>query len=202
MSESRRHDRPSVSLEQLLKLKRSERPDAAFWDEFDRELRRRQLASVVAAPTWRARFARSLLVGLRRAVPVTAAAAAAIGGFLILQRPAEDIPAPVETAAAEPVALTLGSAAEYSTPAETVSVPEVASREPAAPVFVRPATSEPRFVVHEFAAATMPSRTFVSVTSPNTFSSSPDFEASLQTVNTLSSGSARRTSANPAAGNF
>jgi hypothetical protein len=83
MPELRPTDRPQISLEQLLKLKRSERPDPTFWEEFDRELHRRQLASVVATPTWRARFARSLLVGVRRAVPVTAAAAAAVGGFLI-----------------------------------------------------------------------------------------------------------------------
>src|SRR5688572_2378846 len=100
MSETRSTDRPKVTLEQLLKLKRSERPNAAFWEDFDRELHRRQLASVVAAPTWRARFARGLLVGVRRAVPIGAAASAAVAGFLIWQRPSATEPAaPIATAA-------------------------------------------------------------------------------------------------------
>ncbi len=66
----------SVTLEQLLHVKRAERPAPAFWDEFDRELHRRQLASVVTLTPWHARFGRFALATLRRTAPVGAAAAA------------------------------------------------------------------------------------------------------------------------------
>ena len=50
-------DRPSdlrrpVRLEDLLRLKRAERPPSEFWTEFDRELRERQLASLVEKKSW------------------------------------------------------------------------------------------------------------------------------------------------------
>lgn len=62
----RKHEnkRP-VTLEDLLKLKRTERPPAEFWSQFDRELRAKQLAALVEQrPWWRdvprffARFSR------------------------------------------------------------------------------------------------------------------------------------------------
>jgi hypothetical protein len=52
MPELRPNDRPRISLEQLLALKRSERPDPTFWEGFERELHRRQLVSVVSRPAW------------------------------------------------------------------------------------------------------------------------------------------------------
>jgi hypothetical protein len=201
MSEPRLPDRPKVTLEQLLKLKRTERPDSAFWEEFDRELHRRQLASVVTTPTWRVRFARSLLVGVRRAVPIGAAATAAVAGFMVLQRPTDTATsAPVETAAvATPVAAPVVAEVAPS-PLIPISVPDVSAEE-APPVFERPSTIEPRFVVHAFVAKSSPARTYVSVTSPNTFSS-PAYDASLQMVNSLTSGYSRRAGASTAAGSF
>ena len=35
------------TLEELLRVKRAERPDQVFWEEFDRGLRRKQLAAMV-----------------------------------------------------------------------------------------------------------------------------------------------------------
>jgi hypothetical protein len=200
MSETRLPDRPKVTLEQLLKLKRTERPDAAFWEEFDRELRRRQLASVVATPTWRVRFARSLLVGVRRAVPIGAAATAAVAGFMALQRPTEKVTStPEETAAmATPAVAPVVAEVAPSLPTP-VSAPEVSAEEE--PVFERPSTSEPRFVVNEFVTRSSPTRTYVTVTSPNTFSS-PAYDASLQMVNSLTSGYSRRAGSSTAAGSF
>lgn len=47
------HKRP-VTLEDLLRLKRAERPPAEFWSQFDRELRAKQLAALVGkCPWWR-----------------------------------------------------------------------------------------------------------------------------------------------------
>lgn len=44
-------DRP-VSLEDLLRLKRAERPPAEFWQTFDRELRAKQLSALVEKRPW------------------------------------------------------------------------------------------------------------------------------------------------------
>lgn len=41
-----------VSLEDLLRLKRAERPPAEFWSEFDRQLRAKQLAALVEKRPW------------------------------------------------------------------------------------------------------------------------------------------------------
>ena len=41
-----------VSIEDLLRLKRAERPAPEFWNEFDRQLRAKQLAALVAKRPW------------------------------------------------------------------------------------------------------------------------------------------------------
>lgn len=41
-----------VSLEDLLRLKRAEQPEPAFWTEFDRQLRAKQLAALVERRPW------------------------------------------------------------------------------------------------------------------------------------------------------
>lgn len=68
----------TVSLEDLLKVKRAERPPAEFWAEFDRELRAKQLAAIVTPRPWWAPFIR---VGARLSnyqLPVGAAAILAL----------------------------------------------------------------------------------------------------------------------------
>lgn len=40
------------TLEDLLRLKRAERPDAAFWSDFDQGLRQKQLAAIVEPKPW------------------------------------------------------------------------------------------------------------------------------------------------------
>lgn len=45
-------DKRPVNLEDLLRLKRVERPPAEFWNEFDRELRTKQLAALMAKRPW------------------------------------------------------------------------------------------------------------------------------------------------------
>jgi hypothetical protein len=44
--------KPSVTLEDLLRVKRSEQPAPAFWNEFERELRAKQLAAIVEPRRW------------------------------------------------------------------------------------------------------------------------------------------------------
>ena len=45
------HKRP-VTLEDLFRLKRAERPPAEFWARFDHELRAKQLAAIVEKRPW------------------------------------------------------------------------------------------------------------------------------------------------------
>jgi len=42
----------TVTIEDLVRLKRAERPAAEFWPEFDRQLRAKQLAALVGKPDW------------------------------------------------------------------------------------------------------------------------------------------------------
>lgn len=74
-----------VSLEDLLRLKRAERPDSAFWGEFESELRRKQLAAImVKRPWWR----RLSLSGIRKiSLPAGAIAVVAVTLFTLRQQP-------------------------------------------------------------------------------------------------------------------
>jgi len=68
-SESKR----PIQIEDLLRLKRAERPPAEFWSEFDRQLRAKQLAAIVEKRPWWQRLPK-LWRGLPRyTVPVGAA---------------------------------------------------------------------------------------------------------------------------------
>lgn len=44
--------RPKVTVEDLLRLKRAERPDAGFWTSFERELRQKQLTALLEKRPW------------------------------------------------------------------------------------------------------------------------------------------------------
>jgi len=68
------NDQPKVTLEQLLRVKRAEKPSPEFWAQFERQLRVKQLAAIVEPRPWWAPFIR---VGSRLAryqMPVGAAA--------------------------------------------------------------------------------------------------------------------------------
>jgi len=67
-----------VSLEDILRLKRAERPPAEFWEQFDRELRAKQLAALVEKRPWW-QFLPHVFAGLRRYhLPLGATAVLAI----------------------------------------------------------------------------------------------------------------------------
>ncbi|MBP7143132.1 MAG: hypothetical protein KBA71_14575 [Opitutaceae bacterium] len=82
-----------VSLEEVLRLKRLERPDPQFWDRFDKELREKQLAAIMAKRPWWQMDLSRMMTGLARArVPVGAAAVLTLT-FLVVRenrRPGED----------------------------------------------------------------------------------------------------------------
>lgn len=99
MSEQRPDGKPT--LEDLLRVKRAERPPADFWVSFERELRTRQLAAAVQKPRWWSRMPR--LSGFARyQVPMGAAAVLAVT-FLTLREyrePGFETAYPVPTATA------------------------------------------------------------------------------------------------------
>ena len=69
----------SVSLEDLLRLKRAERPPAEFWPQFERELRAKQLSAlVVRRPWWRTLPSRILVGFSRYHLPIGATAVLAL----------------------------------------------------------------------------------------------------------------------------
>ncbi len=74
----------TVSLEDLLRLKRSERPPAEFWEQFERGLRTKQLAAIVEPRPWWAPFIRVGARVSRYQLPVGATAILAIT-FLTLR---------------------------------------------------------------------------------------------------------------------
>jgi len=75
-----RNDRtkPQVILEDLLRLKRSERPDTEFWHQFEREMRVKQLAAIVEPRPWWAPFIRMGSRMARYQLPVGATAILAL----------------------------------------------------------------------------------------------------------------------------
>ena len=70
--------KPQVTVEDLLRLKRAERPDPEFWQQFEREMHVKQLAAIVEPRPWWAPFIR---IGSRMAryqLPVGATAILAL----------------------------------------------------------------------------------------------------------------------------
>lgn len=131
------------TLEALLRLKRAERPDAAFWQDFERGLRQKQLAAIIEPKPWwleMALWSRRLApVGL----PVSGAAAALLAIMIVrTQSPFVSVSAPVEfgpaisaghsTAAANPKAPS-SVAAPVLTPHADVAVASVVSPAPSVP---------------------------------------------------------------------
>ena len=66
--------RPQVTLEQLLRVKRAERPQPEFWQQFERAMRVKQLAAIVEPRPWWAAFIRVGARVARYQVPVGATA--------------------------------------------------------------------------------------------------------------------------------
>ena len=74
-----------INLEDLLRLKRSERPSDQFWNEFDRELHQRMLQTLVKKDPW---YLQLIRVFSGRILQSTAVAAAACLIAIIVVRPA------------------------------------------------------------------------------------------------------------------
>ncbi len=61
-------------LSRLIRMKRQEKPDDAFWETFDEELRSKQLAALVRTQTWYERLGKLSVVLARKSAAATAMA--------------------------------------------------------------------------------------------------------------------------------
>lgn len=155
---SRDGKRP-VSVEDLLRLKRAERPAESFWSDFDRQLRAKQLAALVERrPWWHSLTLGGLLSGLRRyPVPLGAAVALGFGFIAVRERPRSAVPAAVPPVASVASLDGLEPAQPALIPAiESLTAPRLASVAAAAnfvaAVMPTPAPEDPA----EVAAAAAP----------------------------------------------
>jgi len=75
MSQHTKDSQKEVKVEDLLRLKRAERPDDAFWGEFDKELHQRMLQTLVKKGPLHLQIWRTLSGRLTQSVGVACAAA-------------------------------------------------------------------------------------------------------------------------------
>jgi hypothetical protein len=139
MPDPRHHAKPT--LEELLQLKRCERPDAQFWAGFERELRQKQLTALVEKPRWWHSFGN---LGRRVYVPAGAAAMVAFALVAIRYNAPVRVAAPEEAPpqfeAAVPSIETLPAtvvASRYEEPVEVIAAADA----------VAPSAPEPEAVV-------------------------------------------------------
>lgn len=78
------HER-SVTLEDLLRLKRAERPSAEFWTQFERDLRQKQLAAILVRRPWWAPMLRGWVRFAHLQLPVGATAILALTFLAVRQ---------------------------------------------------------------------------------------------------------------------
>jgi hypothetical protein len=127
--------RSPLTLEDLLRLKRAERPAPEFWSQFDRELRAKQLGAIVEKRPWWCAIPRVYVFVLRRRLPLAASAVIAFAILSYRQFPAlvaeQALPATTEQVASAPVA------ADAPAPAAAVA-PVVVASEEAPAVAARP----------------------------------------------------------------
>ena len=72
------HQRAPLTVEDLLRLKRAERPRPEFWTRFDRELRTKQLAAMMKREPWWHRLGESLNFSARYRLALGATAILAL----------------------------------------------------------------------------------------------------------------------------
>jgi len=112
-------EKRTVTVEDLIRLKRAERPSAEFWTKFEAELRARQLAAIVGKRPWWARISVARL--LRHPISIGATALVAITALSVRTYQSASLAAP------EP----LDETATITASAGEVVVPTVSSVAPA-----------------------------------------------------------------------
>jgi hypothetical protein len=147
-----------VTIEDLLRLKRTEQPSVEFWEGFDRQLRAKQLAALVEKrPWWQRMQLRPSFAWRRYSLPLGAVAALAVTFVSLRHTPAGEtsepirpiVPATSASIAAAPSTVALPTAAMVTVPppaalaSAPVHVAELATVESApAPVASLPAMEE------------------------------------------------------------
>lgn len=123
--------RAKPTLEDLLRVKRAERPDSAFWQEFERGMRQKQLAAIIEPRPWWMPLAL-----LRRKVgplglPLSAGAAALLAMVVMRVSPVGGLSHNGSTSSPEPVTIALapGAAPESdATPTASPNPPSPANQ--------------------------------------------------------------------------
>lgn len=83
MAEPIKDSHNNVSLEELLRFKRAERPGEAFWEQFDSELHQRMMQTLVKKDPWFIQILRGLSGKVAQSTAI--AAAAAVLALMVIQ---------------------------------------------------------------------------------------------------------------------
>ncbi len=145
-----------TQLSQLLRLKRQEKPDDAFWNKFDEELRSKQLAALVRTQTWYERVGKlSLLVARKSAAATAAVSVFALGIFVVSK---SDYFASEEMIAGEIAQASASDTALETTPEAPLFVVEefATSQENAENVFLPAIDAQPFYEIHAMKKQTAP----------------------------------------------
>lgn len=123
----RRSEPNRVTLEELLRVKRAERPSAEFWSRFEQDLRAKQLAAIIEPRPWwlKLRLPQVARTVGRYQMPVGAAAALALGFIVVREyRPAADTAPDVAVSAsiAQPAETVVAAAGPAASPVEVASI--------------------------------------------------------------------------------
>jgi hypothetical protein len=124
--------RPKITIEDLLQLKRSERPSPEFWSKFERELHQKQLAALVQRRAWWQSLPQ--LLTRRAYIPVGATAVLAFTLISVRYSTTSATTARVEEQTDIPVSVTHHVAAVPApvavapAPAEPVELPKIDDR--------------------------------------------------------------------------
>ena len=94
------NERPTeINIEDLLRLKRSERPSEAFWNDFDRDLHQRMLQTLVKKDPWYLQVLRGFSGRIGQSIAV--AAAAAVVAMVVVRPAFQPVVAPTSVAVAQ-----------------------------------------------------------------------------------------------------
>ena len=161
---------PKVSLEEVIRLKRTERPSADFWETFDRELRQKTLQALMNEEPWQRNLLKSLLFRVC-AIGVPVAAAAVFGLLLVSNRnQPQSTPAAISNGPA--YQLVAGDQELFNPPGMMDSMPS--SRPMSQPVGV---PGQVTFFIDIVRTSPNPQQNFEKVMIPTTFTAQSDTDA-------------------------
>jgi hypothetical protein len=134
-----------ITVEDLIRLKRAERPPAEFWATFESEIRAKQLSAIVSRRPWWSSFGRTFAVLNRHQLSIGSAAAIALAfaGYRYVGTQGGPVLAP-QMAAPKPAAAALAVVSAPPAPVSSRAVQALAASEEAVSEDSAPA---PRTVV-------------------------------------------------------